>query len=198
MAEKQVIVKVKRQVRPQGAPYWEEFALSWRPAMNVIICLRDIAENPVTRDGKKTTPISYDSNCLEEVCGLSAGHRHFHRRFCRRRDYQSGAALQHASNRSHARPRTHRRVDAAGRRARLREFTELREGMPKRNSAHRIHRGSKSSSVETGHARLADRLESPLDIFDSVQVLNGPKELLRCAAAARVCRPVLFCCSVHR
>src|ERR1051325_2104356 len=72
MAEKQVIVKIKRQVSPQGAPYWEEFALMWRPAMNIIICLRDIAENPVTRDGKKTTPISYDSNCLEEVCGSCA------------------------------------------------------------------------------------------------------------------------------
>src|SRR6478752_2521271 len=72
MVEKKVIVKVKRQVSPQGAPYWEEFALQWRPSMNVIICLRDIAENPVTRDGKKTTPISYDSNCLEEVCGSCA------------------------------------------------------------------------------------------------------------------------------
>jgi len=72
MAEKKVIVKVKRQVSPQGAPYWEEFALNWRPAMNVIICLRDIAENPFTRDGKKTTPISYDSNCLEEICGSCA------------------------------------------------------------------------------------------------------------------------------
>ena len=40
--------------------------------MNVIICLRDIAENPVTREGKKTTPISYDSNCLEEICGSCA------------------------------------------------------------------------------------------------------------------------------
>src|SRR6201981_1278900 len=72
MVEKKVIVKVKRQVSPQGAPYWEEFVLDWRPSMNVIICLRDIAENPVTRDGKKTTPISYDSNCLEEVCGSCA------------------------------------------------------------------------------------------------------------------------------
>jgi len=69
---KEVIVRVKRQVSPQGSPYWEEFALPWRPAMNVIICLRDIAENPVTRDGKKTAPISYDSNCLEEVCGSCA------------------------------------------------------------------------------------------------------------------------------
>ena len=69
---KEVIVRVKRQVSAKGTPYWEEFALPWRPAMNVIICLRDIAERPVTRDGKKVTPISYDSNCLEEVCGSCA------------------------------------------------------------------------------------------------------------------------------
>lgn len=73
MAEtKQVIVRVKRQVSPKGSPYWEEFALAWRPSMNAIICLRDIAEDPVTREGKKTTPVSYDSNCLEEVCGSCA------------------------------------------------------------------------------------------------------------------------------
>jgi len=73
MAEtKQVIVKVKRQTGPKEAARWEEFSLKWRPSMNVIICLRDIAENPVTRDGKKTTPISYDSNCLEEICGSCA------------------------------------------------------------------------------------------------------------------------------
>jgi len=73
MAEsKQVIVKVKRQAGPKESALWEEFSLKWRPSMNVIICLRDIAENPVTRDGKKTTPISYDSNCLEEICGSCA------------------------------------------------------------------------------------------------------------------------------
>src|SRR5690242_241552 len=72
MPEKKVIIRIKRQVSPQGAPYWEEFALNWRPSMNVIICLHDIAENPVTREGKKTTPITYDSNCLEEVCGSCA------------------------------------------------------------------------------------------------------------------------------
>src|SRR5437870_12501741 len=69
---RQVMVKVKRQAGPKEAARWEEFSLKWRPSMNVIICLRDIAENPVTRDGKKTTPISYDSNCLEEVCGSCA------------------------------------------------------------------------------------------------------------------------------
>jgi succinate dehydrogenase / fumarate reductase iron-sulfur subunit len=73
MAEgKQVIVKVKRQASPKEAARWEEFSLPWRPSMNAIICLRDIAENPVTREGKQTTPVSYDSNCLEEVCGSCA------------------------------------------------------------------------------------------------------------------------------
>src|SRR5258708_33551080 len=73
MAEKkQVIVRIKRQASPKEAPRWEEFSLPWRPSMNVIICLRDIAENPLTRDGKKTTPASYDSTCLEEICGSCA------------------------------------------------------------------------------------------------------------------------------
>lgn len=73
MAEKKtVIVRVKRQASPQARPRWEEFELVWRPHMNVIICLRDIAERPVTRDGKQTTPVTYESNCLEEVCGSCA------------------------------------------------------------------------------------------------------------------------------
>src|SRR5260370_23851217 len=37
--------------------------------MNVISAMMEIAANPITRDGKPTTPIAYDSNCLEEVCG---------------------------------------------------------------------------------------------------------------------------------
>jgi succinate dehydrogenase / fumarate reductase iron-sulfur subunit len=32
----------------------------------------DIALRPTTRDGKATTPIVYDSNCLEEICGSCA------------------------------------------------------------------------------------------------------------------------------
>lgn len=72
MADKTVIFKIKRQDAPDTKPYWEEFALPWRPNMNVIACLMDIALNPTTRDGKATTPITYDSNCLEEVCGSCA------------------------------------------------------------------------------------------------------------------------------
>ena len=69
---KTVIFKIKRQATPDAKPVWEEFELPWKPGMNVISSLMDIALNPTTRDGKKTTPITYDSNCLEEVCGSCA------------------------------------------------------------------------------------------------------------------------------
>jgi succinate dehydrogenase / fumarate reductase iron-sulfur subunit len=72
MANKTVIFKIKRQATPDAKPVWEEFELTWKPGMNVISSLMDIALNPTTRDGKKTTPITYDSNCLEEICGSCA------------------------------------------------------------------------------------------------------------------------------
>src|SRR5713226_5532263 len=72
MANKTFIVKIKRQAGPQSAPYWEEFEFNWRRGMNITSCFMDIAANPVTREGKATTPIVYDSNCLEEVCGSCA------------------------------------------------------------------------------------------------------------------------------
>src|SRR6202158_373844 len=73
MAEsKTVIIKIKRQDTPSSKSYWEEFSIPYRPNMNVISALMDIAADPLTRDGKATTPITYDSNCLEEVCGSCA------------------------------------------------------------------------------------------------------------------------------
>src|SRR6201988_1746540 len=66
------IVKIKRQQRPDEAVRWEEYELRYSPPMNVIQCLRDIAEKPYTREGKESTPVSYDANCLEEVCGACA------------------------------------------------------------------------------------------------------------------------------
>src|SRR5256885_15555093 len=69
---KPVILKIKRQLTPSGNSYWEEFSVPYRPNMNVISALMDIAADPVTREGKATTPITYDSNCLEEACGTSA------------------------------------------------------------------------------------------------------------------------------
>jgi succinate dehydrogenase / fumarate reductase iron-sulfur subunit len=69
---KTVILKIKRQDNPNAKSHWEEFELAWHPGMNVISSMMEIARNPVTRDGKPTTPITYDSNCLEEVCGSCA------------------------------------------------------------------------------------------------------------------------------
>jgi succinate dehydrogenase / fumarate reductase iron-sulfur subunit len=69
---KTVIIKIKRQDTPKAQSHWEEFELAWHAGMNVISSLMEIARNPVTRDGKPTTPITYDSNCLEEVCGSCA------------------------------------------------------------------------------------------------------------------------------
>jgi succinate dehydrogenase / fumarate reductase iron-sulfur subunit len=69
---KTVIIKIKRQANPESKAYWEEFELPQTPGKNVTSALMEIAANPVTRDGKQTTPVTYDSNCLEEVCGSCA------------------------------------------------------------------------------------------------------------------------------
>src|ERR1700740_2317763 len=66
------VIKIKRQDSPNSKPYWDEFELPYMPGRNVISTLMEIAAKPVTRDGEKTTPITYDSNCLEEVCGSCA------------------------------------------------------------------------------------------------------------------------------
>src|SRR2546427_356498 len=69
MPAKTVLFKIRRQANPSAAPHWEEFALPWHSGMNVISSLMEIARNPVTRDGKPTTPITYDSNCCcMEAC----------------------------------------------------------------------------------------------------------------------------------
>jgi succinate dehydrogenase / fumarate reductase iron-sulfur subunit len=72
MANKSIVLKIKRQNDPQSKSYWEEFEIPYRPNMNVISVLMEIALNPVNRAGRPSTPIVYDSNCLEEVCGSCA------------------------------------------------------------------------------------------------------------------------------
>jgi len=62
-------LKIKRQDNPQSSPYYEEFEIAYRPNMNVISCLMEIQKNPVTRDGRKTSPVAWEASCLEEVCG---------------------------------------------------------------------------------------------------------------------------------
>jgi succinate dehydrogenase / fumarate reductase, iron-sulfur subunit len=72
MANKSIVLKIRRQNTPRQAPSWEEFEIPYKPNMNVTSVLMEIAANPVTRDGKATTPVTYDSNCLEEICGSCA------------------------------------------------------------------------------------------------------------------------------
>ncbi|MCX5736739.1 MAG: succinate dehydrogenase iron-sulfur subunit [candidate division NC10 bacterium] len=69
MAMTRVVLRIKRQDGPTAPSRWEEFHLSYKPRMNVISALMDIRRNPVTVDGKKTMPVFWDCNCLEEVCG---------------------------------------------------------------------------------------------------------------------------------
>ncbi len=68
-SDRQVILRIRRQDGPQAEARWEEFAVPFRPQMNIISCLQYISAHPVQRDGKATTPVVYDSGCLEEVCG---------------------------------------------------------------------------------------------------------------------------------
>lgn len=64
-----VKLRIKRQDGPGKPVRWETFDVPVEPGANVISCLQWIAENPVTTDGKQTTPVVWDANCLEEVCG---------------------------------------------------------------------------------------------------------------------------------
>jgi succinate dehydrogenase iron-sulfur subunit len=64
-----VRVRVRRQDNPGSPPRWEEFAVPYLPGMNVIYCLMEIQRNPVTADGRRTTPVFWEAHCLEEVCG---------------------------------------------------------------------------------------------------------------------------------
>ena len=49
--------------------YWEEFELEVYAGINVISALMEIQKTPITREGKKTTPVAWEQGCLEEVCG---------------------------------------------------------------------------------------------------------------------------------
>jgi succinate dehydrogenase / fumarate reductase, iron-sulfur subunit len=60
---------VTRQDSPEAQSYTEEFEIPYRPNMNVISALMEVQRNPVNASGKSTTPVCWESNCLEEVCG---------------------------------------------------------------------------------------------------------------------------------
>jgi len=63
---------VKRQDSPTSSPYWEEYEIPYLPRQNVISVLMEMAKDPKTKQGKRTSPVVYDRACLEEVCGSCA------------------------------------------------------------------------------------------------------------------------------
>ena len=62
-------IRIKRQDKPETKSYWQEFEVPYRPLSNVIACLMEIQRTPLTADGKPVNPVTWDANCLEEVCG---------------------------------------------------------------------------------------------------------------------------------
>ena len=63
------LVRVLRQDGPGEPSYWETHRVAHEPDMNCISVLQKIAENATTVEGKRVSPVVWDCNCLEEVCG---------------------------------------------------------------------------------------------------------------------------------
>src|SRR6187399_3340991 len=65
-----IMFKIQRREREGAAAHWETFEIPYRRNLNVISALMDIRKNPVTKEGKQTTPPVWDMSCLEQVCGI--------------------------------------------------------------------------------------------------------------------------------
>lgn len=62
-------VRILRQDAPGQRSYWQRFRVPYGPEMNVISVLQRIAADAKTIDNQPTSPVAWDCNCLEEVCG---------------------------------------------------------------------------------------------------------------------------------
>ncbi|MBL4590857.1 MAG: succinate dehydrogenase iron-sulfur subunit [Phycisphaerales bacterium] len=69
VAGRSVIFKIQRCDGPGKPARWESFKVPVTDGSNVISSLNWIAANPTTIEGQKSTPVVWDSSCLEEVCG---------------------------------------------------------------------------------------------------------------------------------
>jgi succinate dehydrogenase / fumarate reductase iron-sulfur subunit len=72
MTEKTIHLRVRRQDRPDSAPYWQEFAITGHQDHNVVSLLMALREHPITTSGERVDPVVWDYNCMEEVCGSCA------------------------------------------------------------------------------------------------------------------------------
>ena len=62
-------VRVLRQEGPGKPERWDRFRIPYEPNLNIISVLQIIARMAKTASGEKTSPVAWDCNCLEEVCG---------------------------------------------------------------------------------------------------------------------------------
>ncbi|MCP4190544.1 MAG: succinate dehydrogenase iron-sulfur subunit [Planctomycetaceae bacterium] len=62
-------VRILRQNAPGEASYWERHRVPHQQDMNVISVLQSVAAQAETADGRTVSPVAWDCNCLEEVCG---------------------------------------------------------------------------------------------------------------------------------
>jgi succinate dehydrogenase / fumarate reductase iron-sulfur subunit len=62
--------KIQRREKLDADAHWETFSIPYRRNLNVISALMEIRKNPVTKEGKQTTPPVWDMSCLEQVCGI--------------------------------------------------------------------------------------------------------------------------------
>jgi len=62
-------VRILRQDAPGKPGHWERHRVTYEPNLNVISVLQKIAMHSTTAEGKSTSPVAWDCNCLEEVCG---------------------------------------------------------------------------------------------------------------------------------
>lgn len=63
-------IRIKRRANEKAESYWETFEIPYRRNLNVISALMEIRKNPVTKEGRETTPPVWDMSCLEQVCGI--------------------------------------------------------------------------------------------------------------------------------
>ncbi|MEW5852259.1 MAG: succinate dehydrogenase iron-sulfur subunit [Myxococcota bacterium] len=67
-----IIIRIQRQDGPQSPSRMETFSVPFTPGMTVMSCLLHIQANPVTSDGKTTTPVAFQASCLQDTCGSCA------------------------------------------------------------------------------------------------------------------------------
>src|ERR1700728_2791274 len=72
MAEQTIKVEIKRQSTPDAKATTQTSETPYPPNMTTPSLRGKTALTPRTVNGTDTTPITYDSNCLEEICGSCA------------------------------------------------------------------------------------------------------------------------------